>query len=917
MNFVVPGRPYFEVGPLNGQRHGSPAARWRGSSLFASLALLSVLLRPVSVAGQSSTNYGNPGTIIIPNGSSVGIGATPYPSLIYVGTNGAPSLAGTIQRITITLTNLNYGSPEGLGLILVAPNGTACEFMAAAAGTGSGSPFTLTFDDAATNSLPQNSVPASGIYLPTSLICYPSCNTPPDPYPSPAPVIFDAAPPRGTATLLGEFGGLEATGAWSLFLANRTSTGTPGTLGGWSLNFTMRPTAHPTATVVTSSENPAFAGATITNTATVSVTDGSGLQVNAGTVSFTDGLTTLAANVPVANGVAMFVTNGLGEGTHRVLASYSGVNSGTNLGISSGHLDQRIDEATVLYSSAPEYSYNNPGPVAIPGGSSSGGYSSVGPAGPYPSNIFITNLPGTVKALTITLKQFHAHVPNWLTFLLVGPGGRTLDFFSRAGGSSVVGPFDVTFDDTASSSAASGVAGGSFKPTSESGPNSYPACPFNAVDCQSASVGPPAPGGPYTYAQPAGTAILGNANAAGVFGGTTASTVSGNGTWSLYAQLLVEDANSAGLSGGWSLNFTVNTPALSVTASHSGNFCQGQGGAQCSVTVSNGGPGPTGGPVPATVVDTFPNGLTPVAASGSGWTCVISNQTVTCTRSDPTAAGTSYPAITLFANVATNAPGSLTNKVTLSGGGDATPGNHTAADRITINPMPVASISPSPPVPCPNSTGNQALAGAGAATYSWSITNGTITGPTNLQTVTYTAGSSGSVGLTLRVSNASGCTATNTLSVPTLIDTTPPTITCSSNITVTAFGQCPVTVSFSVSASDNCTLSNVVATPSSGTAFPVGTNIVVVVATDAAGNTNTCSFQVTVMAGPPPDLAAALVGTNLVLSWPAAGACYSLQSTPSLASNSWTNYAGPRTTNAGSLSITDSVAGSRFYRLMH
>jgi hypothetical protein len=81
----------------------------------------------------------------------------------------------------------------------------------------------------------------------------------------------------------------------------------------------------------------------------------------------------------------------------------------------------------------------------------------------------------------------------------------------------------------------------------------------------------------------------------------------------------------------------------------------------------------------------------------------------------------------------------------------------------------------------------------------------------------------------------------------TAADTTPPTITCPADITVPATTGAGATVSFSISASDdsdpNPTVSS---TPASGSTFPIGTTTVNGIATDASGNTGTCSFTVTV-----------------------------------------------------------------------
>jgi hypothetical protein len=75
-------------------------------------------------------------------------------------------------------------------------------------------------------------------------------------------------------------------------------------------------------------------------------------------------------------------------------------------------------------------------------------------------------------------------------------------------------------------------------------------------------------------------------------------------------------------------------------------------------------------------------------------------------------------------------------------------------------------ITPGAPLACANSTGNTATGPAGETSWSWLITNGTITGGQTSQTVTYTAGASGVVGLTLNVVEAGGCQKTGSTSVP-------------------------------------------------------------------------------------------------------------------------------------------------------
>src|SRR5260370_1226383 len=157
---------------------------------------------------------------------------------------------------------------------------------------------------------------------------------------------------------------------------------------------------------------------------------------------------------------------------------------------------------------------------------------------------------------------------------------------------------------------------------------------------------------------------------------------------------------------------TINQlPDLTIAKSHSGNFTQGQVGATYSITATNSGFAATSGTV--TVTDTLPAGLTATAISGTGWTCVLG--TLTCTRSDALAAGSSYPAITLTVTVANNAAASVTNTANVSGGGQTNTANDSASDATTINQLPDLTIAKS-------HSGNFTQGQVGA-TYSITATN--------------------------------------------------------------------------------------------------------------------------------------------------------------------------------------------------
>ncbi|HEY3025197.1 MAG TPA: hypothetical protein VGJ55_03500 [Pyrinomonadaceae bacterium] len=194
--------------------------------------------------------------------------------------------------------------------------------------------------------------------------------------------------------------------------------------------------------------------------------------------------------------------------------------------------------------------------------------------------------------------------------------------------------------------------------------------------------------------------------------------------------------NTANVSGGGQTNTandsatdptTVNQlPDLTIAKSHSGNFTQGQVGATYSITATNSGFAATSGVV--TVTDTLPAGLTATAISGTGWTCVLG--TLTCTRSDALAAGSSYPAITLTVDVANNAAASVTNSVSISGGGQTNTANDTATDPTTVNQLPDLTIAKS-------HSGNFTQGQVGA-TYSITATNSGFAATSGVVTVTDT-----------------------------------------------------------------------------------------------------------------------------------------------------------------------------------
>jgi hypothetical protein len=91
--------------------------------------------------------------------------------------------------------------------------------------------------------------------------------------------------------------------------------------------------------------------------------------------------------------------------------------------------------------------------------------------------------------------------------------------------------------------------------------------------------------------------------------------------------------------------------------------------------------------------------------------------------------------------------------------------------------------------------------------------------------------------------NTNSCTFTVTV-----LDAEPPVAVCPPSVTVdTDPGLCSAVVNFNTNLStDNCPGVTVSAVPASGSVFSVGTTAVVITATDASGNSDTCQFTVTV-----------------------------------------------------------------------
>jgi len=101
------------------------------------------------------------------------------------------------------------------------------------------------------------------------------------------------------------------------------------------------------------------------------------------------------------------------------------------------------------------------------------------------------------------------------------------------------------------------------------------------------------------------------------------------------------------------------------------------------------------------------------------------------------------------------------------------------------------------------------------------------------------------IGTSNVVCTANGAT-TNCNFTVTVRDTTPPTLTCNSNQVVDATSSAGAVVTYFAGAFDACGIGSFNCLPQGGTTFPIGLTTVTCTALDSVGNSNSCSFTVTV-----------------------------------------------------------------------
>jgi uncharacterized repeat protein (TIGR01451 family) len=150
-----------------------------------------------------------------------------------------------------------------------------------------------------------------------------------------------------------------------------------------------------------------------------------------------------------------------------------------------------------------------------------------GPAGSYPSRLFVSGVSGLVSRVSVTLNGLTHTYPSDLDIVLAGPNGGIAMLMSDAGGGTAVNNLSFTLDDAAASLLSTNqLVPGTFKPTDYEPGENLPA---------------PAPQRPYTASF---DSFVG---------------VNPNGFWSLY---IADDAvgDQGRLNGGWSVTLQTSDP---------------------------------------------------------------------------------------------------------------------------------------------------------------------------------------------------------------------------------------------------------------------------------------------------------------------------------------------------------------------
>ncbi len=350
-----------------------------------------------------------------------------------------------------------------------------------------------------------------------------------------------------------------------------------------------------------------------------------------------------------------------------------------------------------------------------------------------------------------------------------------------------------------------------------------------------------------------------------------------NGSSSVTYAVNYTDANFSASS------LTTNQITLNTTGFANGNIGVSGSGNNRTVTISGitgngtlgisiaagsasdtaGNTAPAAGPSTTFAVDTVAPTILISAPSSSLTSTNTTSYTVSYADANFSASTLSVGQVTL--NKTGNADGTVgvsgtgTNRtVTISGiTGNGTLGISIAAGTASDtagNTSPAAGPSTTftvdntaPTITCPNTVISNAVAGTCSVTNVMlgvpvTSDSGGIASVTNNAPSTFPVGTNS---VTWTVTDNVGL-KNSCIQLVVIRDVQAPTITCPGNVLVTLPpGTTNHVVTFTVSANDICSSANVVSIPQSGSAFTAGVTTVTNIATDASGNSNVCTFTIT------------------------------------------------------------------------
>jgi subtilisin-like proprotein convertase family protein len=467
-----------------------------GNSLIsASQGNIAGATRLIVTPVTEGTTFINPAVIDMSNGP-----ASLYPSTIEVS-----GLSGTIAKVTVQLIGVTHEWPADLDIMLVSPTGANTILVSDAGSSFAVANVTIVLDDSVPSPLPQNAEILPGAYRPVN---YSSAD---DFFPPPAPV------PGSDSSSLAAFIGSMPNGTWSLFVVDDSAPDSGSITGGWSLTLATVPNTPPTISDIPN--QVARAGET-TPEIPFSIGDQETPADELVVQVFSSNPALLPAEQIVLDGVGPNRTLTLRPAGTDAGAATVTVTVTDGLGASA---EARFEVTVLPAEAASEVTrtvrFSNRTPIRIP---------TMGQADVYPSVIEVSDLPGRIVRVVVTLHGLSHTWPDDLDIMLSLVGGPRAMVMSDAGGRRRVDNVTLRIEDAAGARPPNNgqIFSGSYQPSD------FPAMPdrFPA----------PAPGGPY----PAMFSVFNDLEA--------------NGAWALF---VFDDTihDSGFIAGGWDLEITTTT----------------------------------------------------------------------------------------------------------------------------------------------------------------------------------------------------------------------------------------------------------------------------------------------------------------------------------------------------------------------